>query len=131
MGCNYTDKIKCPKCGDDFGIEIEIEGNQSDELEAKVTPLDYVDCPSCQGTGKLKSPFFPESCPICRGTGRIKIERQQHLEEWLPDKLIALKSSTFYEGKPVTEEQGHRIKVMEDILQEYREKKAKGWLKVQ
>jgi len=130
MGCNYTDKIQCPKCGEDFGIQVETDGNQLDDLTARVTPLDNVECPTCRGTGKMRYPHFPESCLICRGTGRMKQERQQSLEEWLNDKLIVLKQSGIADDT-VTFGQAHRMRMIEEFLTEYREKKAKGWLRGQ
>lgn len=125
---NFTEAIKCPKCKETFNIQIEIDGRQYDDLTARITPLDK--CPTCRGTGIMRYPHYPQSCPICEGSGRIKIEQQQTFEEWLQDKLSVLQSPVFYGSEPVLEEQRLRRKVIEALLQEYRDKKAKGWLKV-
>lgn len=52
------------------------------------------------------------------------------MEEFVSNKLKALKSTSFYGGRPVTELEEHRVQVIEDLLQEYRLKKARKILEL-
>lgn len=57
--------------------------------------------------------------------------RQQTFEEFTESKIAALQHSTFYEGKHPTELELHRVEILIEHLQEYREKRARGWLEIE
>jgi len=50
------------------------------------------------------------------------------LEEFTERKIQALKLPSFYGSKAPTEKELHRIEVLEQHLQEYRDKKREGLL---
>ncbi|KKL61458.1 hypothetical protein LCGC14_2195090 [marine sediment metagenome] len=49
----------------------------------------------------------------------------ESMEGFVDNKLKALKLPSFYGGRPVTELEQHRIDVLENIVQEFRLKKAR------
>jgi len=49
-------------------------------------------------------------------------------EEFTENKIQVLQSSSFYGGRALTESEIHRVEVLEQHLQEYRDKKREGLL---
>lgn len=94
---SYTDTIVCPKCGEEFDVEVEEQGYDDPVI---IVPLNDT-------------------------------ERQQTFLEFVRDtKLLALQSSTFYGGKPLTYAETVRVQTITNLLEEYEEKKARGMLKL-
>lgn len=92
--------IVCPKCGSEIDVEVEIFGNQCDDMYATLTPLGDTE------------------------------RQQTFLEFVRDAKLPALESSTFYGGKPLTYAGTVRVQTTRNLLEEYNEKKARGKLKL-